>query len=127
MRTDMTHDFTATLEGFDRAFRGGDVDAFAAMLASDAVFLLHQQPPLVGADGITETFRELFSLVDTSAYEVTYDLMEVFGDRAYVLGSFTEVLRPRDGGPATYVNGRIVLFWRRDDDEWRLVRNLTSR
>ena len=118
----------AALEAFDRAFIEGRANELGALFADDAQLLLHLQPAIVGRQPITETFRETFAAFDTSAYEPTYETVEVHTDNAYVLASFTEVLRPREGGPGLAVVGRVVLFWRRGPDGvWRVTRVLTSR
>ena len=118
----------AALEAFDRAFIEGRADELGALFADDAKLLLHHQPAIVGRQSITEAFRDTFAAFDTSAYEPTYDTVEVHKDNAYVLASFTEVLRPREGGPGLAVVGRVVLFWRREPDGvWRTTRVLTSR
>jgi len=117
-----------SLGSFDRAFIGGRAEELGALFDDDAQLLLHNQAAIVGRQSITEAFRETFATFDTSAYEPNYDMVEVHTDRAYVLGSFTEVLRPREGGPGLAVPGRIVLFWRREPHGvWRVTRALTSR
>ncbi len=122
------HALLAALEAFDRAFIEGHTEELSTLFANDAQLLLHHQPAIVGRQAITEAWRETFADFDTSAYAPSYETVEVHTDRAYVLGSFTEVLRPRDGGPGLRVIGRIVLFWRREPDgRWRVTRVLTSR
>ena len=122
------HELLAALDAFDRAFIEGCAEELGALFADDAQLLLHNQPTIVGQQSITEAFRETFAAFDTSAYEPAYDTVEVYTDRAYVLGAFTEVLRPREGGPGLAVVGRVVLFWRREPDGvWRTTRVLTSR
>jgi ketosteroid isomerase-like protein len=122
------HALLAALEAFDRAFIEGRADELGALFADDAKLLLHYQPAIVGRRSITEAFRETFAAFDTSAYEPTYEIVEVHTDRAYVLGSFTEVLRPREEGTGLAVAGRVVSFWRRElGGVWRTIRVLTSR
>src|SRR3712207_4736946 len=122
------HELLAALDLFDRAFIEGRAEELGALFADDAQLLLHNQSTIVGQQSITEAFRETFAAFDTSAYEPAYDTVEVHTDRAFVLGAFTEVLRPREGGPGLAVVGRVVLFWRREPDGvWRTTRVLTSR
>jgi ketosteroid isomerase-like protein len=122
------HELLAALDAFDRAFIEGRAEELGALFADDAQLLLHNQRTIVGQQSITEAFRETFAAFDTSAYEPTYETVEVHTDNAYVLASFTEVLRSREGGPGLAVVGRVVLFWRRGPDGvWRVTRVLTSR
>jgi uncharacterized protein (TIGR02246 family) len=122
----MTTDFAAALTTFSDSFAAGDVDRFLELFADDARVLLHEQPALLGLPAISESFVELFAGVDTSAFAIELDVVDVSGDRAYVLASFTETLVIRDG-PTVDVDGRIVIYWRRDPDGWRVIRVLTSR
>ena len=71
---------------------------------------------------------DAFDGFDTSAYEPRYESIDVHGNRAYVLASFDELLRPRNGQPGILINGRAVHFWRSESDgTWRIVRLLTAR
>jgi ketosteroid isomerase-like protein len=116
------------LDAFDHAFMEGRAEEVGGLFADDGQLLLHQQPAIVGRQAVTEAFRETFAGFDTSAYRPNYDTVEVHTDRAYVLGSFTEVLRPREGGPGLRVAGRLVFFWRRGPDGgWRITHALSSR
>ncbi len=118
----------AAIEAFDRSFSEGRLDEFSAFFHDEAQLLTHFQEPVVGAEAIRDSFAEVFDTFDTSAYEPRYEIIEVHGDRAYVLLSFEEVLRPRDGTAGVRVRGRAVHFWRRDGrGAWRILRLLTAR
>jgi ketosteroid isomerase-like protein len=54
-------------------------------------------------------------------------VVDVHGDRGYVLGSFDEVLRGRGGTTGIRVRGRVVHFWRRLEGRWRIEMLLTGR
>jgi ketosteroid isomerase-like protein len=115
------------IDHFDRAFTHGRLDELLDAFAEDARFLVHEQEPLVGTEAIRGAFSAFFERFDTSAYDPRYEVIDVHGDSGYVLGSFTEVLRPRDGTPGTRVHGRVVQFWRQEGDEWRIRILLTGR
>jgi ketosteroid isomerase-like protein len=79
-------------------------------------------------EAIRAHFDWIFDHFDTSAYAPRYDIIDVHGDQAYILASFDEVLRPKDGHPGIRIHGRAVHFWRRDPDgAWRVLRLLTAR
>lgn len=119
--------FEATLSDFDRAFAEGDADAFAALL-DDAVELhWNDQATVRGRSDVDGAFRGVFAAFDTSAFEPTHHTIEVHADAAYVMSDFTETLRPREGGPATQIQGRLVVFWRIAQSGWRITRILTAR
>jgi ketosteroid isomerase-like protein len=82
----------------------------------------------VGRGGAGRAFGRVFEMFDTSDYTPGYEVIEVHGDQAYVLGAFEETLSPRSGEHGTRVHGRVVLFWARDKEEgWRVTRLLTGR
>jgi len=120
--------FDEALATFSRSFATGDGETFVGLFADDAKALLHEEPALEGAAAIREMFMGLFAMVDTAGFEVDYDTIDVQGDRAYVLASFRETLRPKDGTSAIRVDGRLVCFWRRaEDGRWQVTRVLTGR
>jgi len=81
----------------------------------------------VGKDGAGRAFGQVLEMFDTSDYTPRYEVIEVHGDRAYVLGPFEETLSPRSGESGTQVHGRVVLFWARDEEGWRVTLLLTGR
>jgi ketosteroid isomerase-like protein len=116
-----------SLDAFDRAFSAGRLDELLAFFADDAQLLLHHQETRIGKKPIRDTFGPVFDGFDTSAYQPRYESIDVHGNLAYVLASFDEALRPRDGQPGVRIHGRTVQFWRREEGGWRIVMLLTAR
>lgn len=81
----------------------------------------------MGSEAVGEAFKNYFDTLDDSSYLPDYDVIDVVGDKAYVMGSFRETLNPSDGGPMISVSGRVVLFWSRFEDRWIITRLLTAR
>jgi hypothetical protein len=61
-----------------------------------------------------------------SEFEPVHHTVEVHHDLAYVMSDFTETLRPRDGGPAVHVEGRLGVFWRLSETGWLAKRDLSA-
>jgi len=121
-------DLRRSIESFDRAFAQGRLEEFLSFFADDARLLIHQQDEVAGTEAIRASFDEVFRSFDTSAYETRYDVVDEHGDRAYVLASFDEVLRPREGAAGLRIHGRTVQFWgRQADGAWRISVLLTAR
>ena len=116
--TDEVH---AALAAFDRCFAAGDAAALSARFSEDAQLLLVHSEPIEGRPAILAHWTRLFSAYDTSAWMVERMVVEVHADRAYALSTYSETLVPRHGGPSRLVNGRLVLFLRRDAEGAWLV------
>ncbi|NLE43941.1 MAG: nuclear transport factor 2 family protein [Chloroflexi bacterium] len=119
--------FETALQEFDDALRDRRSQDIMDLFAEDCKALIHHQDTIVGRDAVGEAFRRYFDVFPTSAYAPDYDVVDVVGDRAYVLGSFQETLRPSSSGPLTRVFGRVVLFWSRIEGKWLVTRLLTAR
>jgi ketosteroid isomerase-like protein len=120
-------EFEEALRSFDDTLRTGQAQEITGMFAEDCCALIHYQAAIQGREAVVEAFNQFFGTFEVSVYEPDYDVIDVMGDQAYVLGSFREVLQPRKGGSVVQVFGRIVLFWRRIAGEWRVTRLLTAR
>jgi uncharacterized protein (TIGR02246 family) len=129
METSQDPAFDRALAAFSQAFAAGDAQTFVDLFTEDAKALLHEESALIGRTAIGQMLTELFAMVDTAAFEVDYDIVDVHDDRAYVLATFHETLQPKDGvASAIDVDGRLVYFWKRDENgAWRVARLLTSR
>lgn len=115
------------LSAFGTAFADGDIDTLAALLAEDVQLMWHHQDTITGRVNVVSAFGEVFDSVDTSQWKPDHHTVKVHDKAAYVLSDFTETLLPYDGRAGLRVSGRIVLFFRRDSDRWRVTRILTAR
>ena len=83
------------LARFHRIFAAGDAEALTGLFASDARLLLLHREPLVGREAIREHWTRVFGAYDTSAWLAEPVIVDVHGDRAYTLSTYTETLVPR--------------------------------
>jgi uncharacterized protein (TIGR02246 family) len=117
----------AALETFDRAFAAGDADALAERFAIDARLLLLHLPEIRGRDAIRDHWMTVFARYGTSAWRTDWEIVDRHDDRATGLAIYSETLVPHGDGPRLVVNGRLVLFLRRDGDgEWRVAIAMNS-
>jgi ketosteroid isomerase-like protein len=120
-------EFEEALRRFDNVFKSGQAQDVIDLIAEDCRALIHHQETIDGREAVVEAFQQFLGMFDISAYESDYDVVDVISDQAYVLGSFREVLRPREGGSTVQIFGRVVLFWQRIGGEWLMTRLLTAR
>ncbi len=117
----------AAIAAFDRAFAAGDAAALAALFTDDARLLLLYGPPFEGRAAIQAQWAKGFARFDTSAWLTEPLIVDVHGDSAYTLSTYSETLVPREPGLSQSVLGRVVLFWRRDPGgPWRIVLCMNS-
>ena len=118
----------AALAEFDRRFGAGDAAGLSGLFAVNAELLLVHSAAIEGRPAILAHWTRLFGAYDTSAWAVERKIVDVHGDRAYAVSTYSETLVPRTGGgPSRLVVGRLVLFLRRDvDAAWRVTLAMNS-
>ena len=121
------HAVSDLMRDFDAAFVAGDADAFAALFSDDGRMLLLHRDPIAGRAAIAERWQVFFGRHDTSAWDARTELVEVHGDRAYVLRTYEETLVPRGEGARVLVRGRLVGFLRHEaGGAWRIAMLMNS-
>ncbi len=117
----------AALAAFDRAMAEADADAMAEVFTDDAQLLAAMTDAVAGRQAIRRHWAQIFARFATTSYDPDYPLVDVHGDRAYALCTYTEVAQPRDGGEAVLLRGRAIYFLRRETDgAWRINLALNS-
>lgn len=118
----------ATLDAFDRAFAAGDIDAVVELFAEDVTLLLLYSPAIQGRAAIHAKWAPTFAAWDMSAWATERVVVDVHGDRAYALSTYTETMVHRAATePSRIVVGRLVTFLRREaDGRWRIAVQMNS-
>ena len=115
------------LATFHEAFASGDAEGLTSLFAEGASLLLLHSEAREGRAAILEHWRRLFDAWDTGAWQVEPVIVDVHGDRAYTLSTYTETLVARTGGARRLVVGRLILFFQRGADRaWRVSLALNS-
>ena len=118
-------DEQAVREHFDRlneAFGSRDFEAVTSLYEEDMVRIPPDEPVVLGAAAFLEQLE-----VDSAEIEYVLDeyqvrRLDVSGDLAYILATYTEHWTPRGGGEATYSSGRWATMWKRQDDGgWKIA------
>jgi uncharacterized protein (TIGR02246 family) len=124
---DSTDDVHAALAEFDRCFASGNAEALSEMFTTDAQLLLLHREAIEGRAAILSHWTRLFGEYDPGAWQTEPRAVEVHGDHAYALSSYSETLVNRSGGPSLLVWGRLVFFMRRDPGKtWRMATVMNS-
>jgi uncharacterized protein (TIGR02246 family) len=110
----------ATLLAFDRALAAGDAHAYASTFAGDGRLLLQFNDPIEGREAILEDSLATFATWDTSAWRTERILVDVCGDRAWAISTYSETLVHRVDGRRRVIRGRLVHVVRREPEGWRV-------
>ncbi|MFL5777679.1 MAG: YybH family protein [Chloroflexota bacterium] len=111
----------AALDAFDRYFVASDADGLTGMFEDDGQLLLQEREALRGHAAIRAHWLQFFGAYDASSWRATIEQLDVHGDDAYSLSTYTETLVHRQGDPSRIVSGRLICFLRRDAaDAWRI-------
>ena len=115
----------AVREAEEAAATAGNVDAFMALIADDAMNMQPNGPPVVGADAIREWlegFMETFT-IEFNRYDT--DEVIVSGDLAVERFSGVWTLTPTDGSdPVTETVKGLHVMQRQADGSWKITHDV---
>jgi len=112
-----------------KAFNEGDLEAFMATIAEDAVYMPTGEPPLIGKEAIRNWYNEVF---DKISYDVTIssDEIEICGDWAIQRATWKGSWIQKDSGETTQFESKDIYIHRRQPDgSWKnshAIWNFTS-
>lgn len=98
---------------FEAAFNAKDAAGVAALYTEDAVLLPPDMAMVNGRDG-AEALWAGFIEAGAGDLDLTSVALEVAGDLANEIGTFSLTV-PDDSGGTHAVNGKYVVVWKRDD------------
>jgi len=114
-------EITRTMERYMVAARAVDPEAIAPFFSPTAVLLEPGIAPVEGRDAI-RAFMASFPGVRVDVATATPDTIEVFGDTAFLWGSYFERLA-FPGQPVSEQHGKFVIEWvRQPDGTWLIQR-----
>jgi uncharacterized protein (TIGR02246 family) len=117
----------AMREAEEAALVAGDVDATMALFSSDAMLMLANEPPFVGADAIREWVEALTEGMTISFESYETEDVRVSGDLAveYYTGVWT--MTPLDGSdPVTENNKGLHVYERQEDGSWLIIYDMAN-
>lgn len=104
------------VQRFVAATAAGDADAIAAMYDPKALFIAPGHAPIAGRDAIKAVFQRNFSL-GRNRIAFTKVQTETGGDRAATYWEWSAQIDGQ-GGTQTRLNGRSLVYFKRQDDGW---------
>ena len=114
----------ALLEEAVQAFNTGDVDAYMACFAEDAVWMLPNQPAITGKEAARTWYQDLFERTSFNVTASTDELM-VAGDWAYAQRTYKgEVVQKSTGQRIAGGSNRISILHRQTNGTWKIARDI---
>lgn len=97
----------------------GDVDGLKILFAEDVIFMPPGGPLFQGWETYREWAVPYFHDYDIEE-NISYEEIEVWGDRAFMRTSYTMRSTPKEGGEPNTAKGKAVwLFERQGDGTWK--------
>src|SRR5207245_1732770 len=119
----------AAIREMIEACDSGDADRLIRVYADDFIDLSEGAPTLAGPaarEAAAARLRDMFSS-HTARLDRSTDEIHVDRETAYARGRVTLTLTPKDGGPPTVVDRRILEVWRKGrDGSWRITRAMDN-
>jgi uncharacterized protein (TIGR02246 family) len=114
-------EIAAALQKYQAAAKTVDATAMAASFTANGVLFEPGIPPIVTRDSI-RAFLASFPGVQVHTATASPDTIDVFGNRAYLWGSYYEHLS-FPGQPTSEQHGKFVTEWaRQPDGQWLIAR-----
>ncbi len=97
-----------------------------AIYADDAQELLPGLAPIVGREAIRKFYAEVLAQLPHCAYafEAHDTIVAESADLAVVRGAYR--FTPDERWPENSQTGKFIGIWRRQDDDWRLLLNMSN-
>jgi uncharacterized protein (TIGR02246 family) len=115
---------SAVIDSFRAAGRAGDLDAFMANFADDAVLMLDDRM----GDANKDDIREYFEFLGDYFFDqiVSKDEIQICGDWAFARLTFDGYLHPKPetDGESDRVVSRHFMMFKRDNDIWKVIRDM---
>jgi ketosteroid isomerase-like protein len=121
-------DFLMWLENnshkYGQAFLDEDVDMFLSIHHEDTIKMIPGMQSQVGLEEVKEGIIGYWAAFDVKKFDTVNEEIVVFGEYAYVRGSYTEEYVPDDGGDTLYYDGKYLTVYKKvSDGDWRIYRD----
>jgi ketosteroid isomerase-like protein len=118
----------AAIEAFNQAYlkaiNDEDIAALSALTTEGHIMLMPGRAPLVGKAANDEANGRAFEQFD---FDETWTPVEtvVSGDWGHQRGTFTTIIKSKDGSAPREVSGNFLrIYQRQPNGEWRMIRDM---
>ena len=111
----------AASEQYRQAWLKGDTAMALGRVSNDIRILISGVPDIVGAEATRKMFVAEMATYRIPTLNINRQDLSVRGDHAIDIGTYDEIQVPQTGAPIRG-RGRYLTIWRREGNEWRIVR-----
>jgi ketosteroid isomerase-like protein len=98
-----------------------NLDSFMTLFADNAIRAEPGLPSIIGKDNIRERFRIIWGQTDFTISPYGEIIQEVCDDQAFAYTLVTLSSSPKEGGPTTHTDMKVLtVFKRQDDGSWKV-------
>lgn len=116
------------INDLDRTFEADRGHEMGDFFSDDGRLMWPLSEDIAGRERIRAAFVQLIETFTTISWKPEREVLEICGNKAFLIGRFIEERALRDDGSAERVYGRLFEMWsRRADGRWELAYLMTSR
>ena len=124
-----TADSAAVMSAVERyryAWMRDDTAAALRYLSDDIRILIPGVADVNGKEAARKLFVDEMATYRIPSLTLTQQDVIVSGNHVITVGIWEETLIPRKAGAAIHAKGRFMTIWRKEGDEWRIVRYMLN-
>ncbi len=115
----------AASERYRQAWINGDTPTALGLMSNDVRILISGVPDIVGPEATRTVFVDEMATYRVPTLTLNHQDLIVSGDHAIDIGTYEETQVPKTGAPI-HSTGRFMTIWRREGNEWHIVRYMLN-
>lgn len=121
VQAEVKNEIESAGQKFSEAYAKGDAAALAAMYTEDAQLMPPNAEPLRGREAIRKYWQ---GALDSGMKHLKLETLEVFGQGEITteVGTYTAL----DAAEKVLERGKFIVVWKREDGQWRILRDMFS-
>jgi ketosteroid isomerase-like protein len=103
----------------------GDLDSFISLWDDNAIRMEPDNPSVIGKENIRKSFEIPFAVFNIKFSHGSDTELQVANDIAFIRGTYTMSLTPKEGGPTTNFDGKALSINKKQaDGSWKIYINI---
>jgi ketosteroid isomerase-like protein len=111
---------------YQYAWMRGDTTAALRFLSDDIRILIQGVADVNGKEAARKLFVDEMATYQIPSLTLTQQDVIVTGNHVITVGIWEETLVPRKAGAPIHAKGRFMTIWRKEGNDWRIVRYMLN-